>query len=282
MGGPIFIERNTNLQEEFKKVKKPIKVLVACNTLTQIQGEIYQDHSRFFYRLGKDFPKIEFHNIFSRRVSIDRFRNYAAQTAVQLGCDYLFFIDDDMKIPVDCFKKLYMAVKQYKIIAALNYIRGYPFKPMAFVEIREGIGKHVEPAPEEMISDFVNRGAILDCAAIGTAVCLIDVSLFKTTPGPWFVTGPHSTEDIYFCYKAKELNPKLKIGTHCGILTGHQLEPEFISYHNRDRLLKYEESYMTEDEVEMIRKGDRGSGYIRANVDPILEKLHASINTKPE
>lgn len=258
-----------------KPVSKSIKVLVACNTLTQIQGEIYQDHSRFFYRLGKEFPDITFHNIFSRRVSIDRFRNYAVQTALQLGCDFLFFIDDDMKIPVGCFAKLYKAVKKYKVIGALNYIRGYPYKPMAFIEQIEGTGKHVEPATDEQIDAAVNTGTVLECAAIGTAVCLIDCSLFKTTPGPWFVTGPHSTEDIYFCYKAKEHNPKLKIGTHCGILTGHQLEPEYISYHNRKRLQDYEESYMTPEQIEMQRTGDRGIGYIRANVEPILEELHA-------
>lgn len=248
------------------------RVLIACNTLTQIHGEAYQNHSVFFYRLGKDHPEIEFHNLFARRMSIDRFRNYAAKTAIQLDCQYLVFIDDDMKFPKFTFTKLYEGVKEYGILAALNYIRGYPYKPMSF----ELAGGHMEVTPDEKIVEAVeNGGRILEVAAIGTAVCIIDCSLFKTTPAPWFVTGPHNTEDIYFCLKAREHNPELKVGTHCGIITGHLLEPEVISYNTRRHLLDYDESYMVESQIEMNKNGDRGAGYVQDNVEPLLELLKA-------
>lgn len=262
-------------------MRRVVKILIACNTLTSLHGEIYQNHVRFFYRLGKDHPKIEFHHIFARRLSIDRFRNFAIKTAMQIGVDYLMFIDDDMKMEVDCFTKLYQGCKEggYHILAALNYIRGYPYKPMTFTydEKVEGMKRLVNSSTVDSLIDETGDG-ILDCNAIGTAVCLIDMSILPKIPGPWFVTGPHSTEDIYFCLKAKECFPELKIGTHCGVITGHLLEPEVISYNTRQHLFKYEESYMSDEQIEMQRSGDRGDAYIRANVEPLLEKLHARQN----
>lgn len=250
----------------------PTKILLACNTLTAIHGDIYHNHAPFFYRLGKDYGEYEFHLLFARRLSIDRFRNYAIKTAQQLSCEYLMFIDDDMKLPKDAFGKLMDGIKQgYSIIAALNYIRGYPFKLMAFryAEVEAGARKRMEPIPEEDIKE----GEIIDCAAIGTAVCLIDMSIISKIPGPWFITGPFNTEDIYFCVKAKEYIPELKIGTHCGIITGHLLEPEVISYNTAKHLRDYEESYMDASQIEMQRSGDRGVGYIRQEIEPAIEEI---------
>tara|TARA_R110000822_G_scaffold3867_3_gene16466 strand:- start:1061 stop:1906 length:846 start_codon:yes stop_codon:yes gene_type:complete len=257
------------VQDRNKAGYKPKpEVLIACNTLTGIHGEIYHNHARLFYCLGRDYPKFDFKQFFARRLSIDRFRNMAAKLAIQQGCKYLMFIDDDMKLPHDSFGKLEAAMRQgYGIVSAFTYIRGYPFEIMSF--------KYEDPkAKPRRLINLTNEdlpsplGPVVPVEAIGTAVCIISVDVLRKTPGPWFVTGPHHTEDIYFCIKAKEYNPKLKIGMHTGISTGHLLDPECITDGTRDALLKYHEAFMDPFQVEMAKNKDRGQAYVEQNVEP--------------
>lgn len=246
-------------------VPKP-EVLIACNTLSGIHGEIYHNHARLFYCLGRDNPDYDFRQFFARRLSIDRFRNAAAKLAIQQGMKYLMFIDDDMKLPHDAFQKLAAACADgFGIVSAFTYIRGYPFKIMSFryedpsAERRRLLNLTQEQIPNEL-------GAVLEVDAIGTAVCLIDVEVLKQTPAPWFITGPHHTEDIYFCIKAKEYIPSLKLGMHTGVVTGHQLDPEVISHETRPALMKFYETFMDPRQAEIARDQDRGEAYISANV----------------
>lgn len=254
-------------------------ILIACNTLTAVHGEIYHNHASFFFRLGRDYPQYEFKQMFARRLSIDRFRNMAAKMAIQQKCKYLLFIDDDMKFPKDMLHYLIEAAEcGYGIVAALNYIRGYPFKIMSFkVEDETAERRRLVNLTEDDIRDAVIDKSVVPCDAIGTAVCLIAVETLKRTPAPWFITGPHHTEDIYFCIKAQEYDSTLRIGTHCGVITGHMLDPEIISYGTKDALLKYYEAFMSEESIEMGKgSGDRGMGYINENILPTLEQLNES------
>jgi hypothetical protein len=208
-------------------------------------------------------------------MSIDRFRNSAARIALDGDMDYVMFIDDDMQFEYTIFQKLLDT--RYDIIGALNYIRGYPFDPMAFkygaTQSKKDV-KHLEHLSDKEIDDAnsIAGGKVLKCDAIGTAVCLINVkTTIKRMGPPWFLTGPHNTEDIYFCIKAKQYNPKVKIGIHSGAITGHRLDPEVISYNTRKHLQAYYESYMTKEQIESARgTGDRAEGYIENNIEPGL------------
>lgn len=250
--------------------RKREKVLVACNTLTSLDLNAYVDHARFFYRLGRDYPKTDFYQFFARRMSIDRFRNTAGQLAVSQGVDYLMFIDDDMQLPHDSYGKLRAA--KYDIIGALNYIRGYPFKLMSFVwdSKKKNNLRHIES------DELKNLQEVFSCQAIGTAVALIKTDVFKKTPYPWFVTGPHNTEDIYFCMSAQRHNPKIRIGTHQGVVTGHLLDREIISKFTRDKLKAYYEAFMTPEQIELANNMDRGESYAKANIDEALENAQDS------
>lgn len=258
-----------------------MKVLAACCTLTSIGVGPYIDHTRLFYRLGKEYPKVEFHQFFVRRMSIDRFRNSAASMALTLGCDYIFFFDDDMQFDYTIFGQLLEGCKKYgyDILAALNYIRGYPFEPMAFKFVQDVEGKkgnkHLIPLTDEDIEEAIaTESGIYRCGAIGTATCLIKVkTAVKYIQPPWFLTGPHNTEDIYFCLKSQTHNKKVKVGVHCRAITGHLLDPEVISYDTKKNLMKYHESYMSPDQIEKAKDyGDRGRGYIVDEVLPLIDE----------
>lgn len=247
-----------------KRNKK--KVLVAINTLTSIGAGPYADHTRLFYRLGRDHRQFDFFQMVGRRMSIDRFRNMAAITALEGNMDYIFFIDDDMHLPPDTFIKLYQA--KLDIIMAHVYIRGYPYDIMAFKGAKDGT-KRMVPLEKE---DIVN-GGVVRCSAIGTAVSLINVrTTIKKIPSPWFVTGQHNTEDIYFCCKCRDYNKKTTIGMHTGVITGHVLDPEVISYGTKDSLVQYHESYLDEKGKLLLHEanGDRGLGYVKENIEPLV------------
>ena len=213
---------------------------------------------KFFYNLGRQHPNYDFMQFFAYRTSIDRFRNTAAEIALKKGCSYVMFIDDDMKLEPSSFALLLEAceVQGYGILAALNYIRGYPFKIMSFkYDLLAGHRRLTCLTQEDMGN---NLGGVIPCDAIGTAVCLISIEVFKKTPKPYFLTGPHGTEDIYMCLKAKEAIPSLKIGMHSGVQTGHLLDPEIISHGTRAALMKYYESYMTPAEIRAAQEDAPG------------------------
>lgn len=255
-------------------MKKRKSVLVACNTLTSVGLGPYADHMAMFYRIGRSFRDLDFHQLFAKRMSIDRFRNLAARVAMDQKHDYLMFIDDDMQMNgADVFFKLFAA--KCHIISALNYIRGYPFDPMAFKYVSDDNGKtrRLEHITDREIDEARQSGNfIIPCGAIGTAVCLIDVKqTIAKIPPPWFLTGPHNTEDIYFCIKAKEYNKRCRIAVHVDAITGHVLDPEVVNYHTRKNLQVYYESYMSKSDIEAAKgTGDRAEGYVEDNIIPGL------------
>ena len=241
------------------------RILLACNTLTAIGAGPYMDHTKLCYRLGRDFKQYDFMQMNARRLSIDRFRNTCAQFAKDSNCEYILFIDDDMHLASDVFPLLEAAMKKEKfdILAALAYVRGYPFDPMVYRyrETEPGTPRGLAAVSNDIIEEA--KGEVITCDAIGTATCLIRVSTaIKKVPGPWFITGPHNTEDIYFCIKAKEYYKKLKIGCHTGAITGHLLDPEVVSKHTRPHLIDYYESYMGQMEKDLATKGEHSVGYV--------------------
>lgn len=231
-----------------------MKVLVACCTLTSINLGPYLDHTKLWYRVGREFPHIDFIQMGSKRMSIDRFRNEAMRIALDNAIDYIYFIDDDMLLPPDTFAKLLEGMQQYDILSALNYIRGYPFKIMSYKWDLSSGHKRLMNITEEDLPNPLS--GILPVNAIGTAVCLIRVNVFKQVPAPWFLTGPHGTEDIYMCLKAKDYAPYIRIGTHLEIITGHMLDPEVISHRTRAAHMDYVESFMSHKELQEARQED--------------------------
>lgn len=270
-----------------KQKRKRKKILVCVNTLTSIDFAAYRDHNMFFYRLGRDFPHMDFGQFYAKRMSIDRFRNSAASVACQGGFDYLMFIDDDMLFenPREVFGPLYKA--NLDIISAFTYIRGYPYEIMSFKEIKVNGQKHLDYVKHRDLTPDnpkMRPDGVIMCDAIGTAVSLIKVSLLKNLTPPWFITGQKSTEDIYFCCLARDTFPKVKIGMHTRVIAGHILEAEAISVHTRKHLRDYQESYMTADEIKFSNRDkfseenqDRGQDYIRQEVEPTLDEIEEPI-----
>lgn len=222
--------------------KKKLKILVGCNLLTSVDSLVYPNHMQMWYRLGRNYPDIEFFCCMPRRMPIDTARNMAAKVAIEQECDYLFFYDDDVIVPVDALSKLIAA--KADVAAGLTYIRGVPFNPMIFEMKKDGKNWTLP-----YMRDFKKKakGTIVDCHAVGFSCVLIDMTALKSIPAPYFMTGTNNTEDVYFCCKLKDHNPKAKIVVDYSVSTAHLLDKFYVEDGNVDALRDFFKGLGEED-----------------------------------
>jgi hypothetical protein len=215
-----------------------MKTLVLVNTLTSINSFVYASHIDFFMKAQKQVPDNKFFFFYPHRLSIDKARNAAAQHALSLDCDYLMFIDDDVMVPPDTFKKLVDAQKD--IIAGLVMIRGLPFNVMAFKGDRDENGVLKRNILGNLMLGYFNDlpknedGTLVElakCEAVGFSCCLINMDVIRAIEPPYFITGPSYTEDVFFCLKAMDsLTPTPEIYLHTGVRCGHLMPQEPIEW----------------------------------------------------
>lgn len=244
-----------------------MRTLILVNTLQSVSSFVYSNHMSFATNTIRKFPDDQFWFFTPHRMTIDNARNLAAKQAMSLECDYLMFLDDDVLVPHDTFEKLVAAQKD--IIAALVYLRGYPFHVMAFKDA-ETTGRvslnYYDDLPK---NEDGSLQELVPLAAVGFSCCLIKVDVIQAIEPPYFVTGPLNTEDVYFCLKTRELDPQPSIYLHTGIKCGHMLNPEPIEYATRDLHTQFCEGLLK------IQPQDNGSGPNPRDLDYITRNLKA-------
>jgi hypothetical protein len=129
-------------------------------------------------------------------------RNSLVRTAVQEKCDYILFIDADMRFPKTTLERLLAHKKD--IIGVNATTRMMPPKPTARnIQINED-------GSVDWLEVLSNKEkGISKVDAIGCGVMLIKISCLKNIPQPYFyfeqlLKGKLLGEDIYFCIKAKD------------------------------------------------------------------------------
>lgn len=233
-------------------MEKRLKILVGTNCLTDIQYPAYTNHCQFWFRLGRSYPDIDFVAAQPPRMSIDRMRNMCAEQALALECDYILFLDDDVLIPMDALQKLLNC--NADIASGKMVIRGYPFNWMLF--------KGTDDDPNGMYAcTELPESGIEPVSAVGFSLTLIKVGVFRDMMRPYFVTGVSNTEDIYFCVKARRINPDVTIVCECSLNCGHILWPEVMNNENREVYKEYYEK-MNPSLLVAAQSGDRGSEYL--------------------
>jgi cellulose synthase/poly-beta-1,6-N-acetylglucosamine synthase-like glycosyltransferase len=129
-------------------------------------------------------------------------RNSLVRTAVDEKCDYILFIDADMRFPKTTLERLLAHKKD--IIGVNATTRMMPPKPTARnIQINED-------GSVDWLEVLSNKEkGIGKVDAIGCGVMLIKTSCLKNIPQPYFyfeqlLKGKLLGEDIYFCIKAKD------------------------------------------------------------------------------
>lgn len=245
--------------------KRKPKVYILINSLASVGQNEDMCHRRLFYSLGKS-RKFYLYDHGMPRTSIDRARNEAAKMALDLECDYVMFLDDDMIVADTTFRagdgKVYdnvidcMMTAKQDIVMAMSYIRGYPFHPMAFRLKRNKALRYADEI--ERSKEFIEP-----VDAVGFTCALLRTDILKKMEPPWFITSPTGTEDVYYCMRVRNEIKDAKIAVDMRCPTGHRLDPEYVSLHNVKHLRKYlENAYPGIKEQRKAKKrGDRGVGY---------------------
>lgn len=243
------------------------KVLVCTNVLRNVDSLPFGTVCQEWFRMGRGTDD-EFFLFHPERFSIDNARTQAAAAAMELECDYIMFIDDDMVLSAGTYASLKAC--DADIAMAHTYIRGFPFDVM-FFKYDES-----EDSPRTLKyfnqwESHVNEKGIVHVDAVGFACALLKVKNLYEIPPPFFVTGKHQTEDVYFCIKLREYFPDAIIVVDTKVPTGHMLQPEYVRMDTRAKLFEYYKPAGYKGKKDK-KASDRGEEYVEKNIkNPSLE-----------
>jgi hypothetical protein len=134
-------------------------------------------------------------------------RERLATAAVNLGADYMLWLDSDMVFPATTAVRL---MKHNEPVVAANYVRRQkPYKGVAY----ETIGDWQNPLPFDVQDELV------PIEGIGMGCMLIKTSIFQELSKPWFdfQWSPESNdflgEDMYLCQKINAAGYTIKVDT---------------------------------------------------------------------
>lgn len=236
-----------------------IKVAVGIPTAGNTQSLSMHCLWLLGFHLGKyqsEHPEFEFHLILRERGLVSVNREYIAGEALKIGCDYIFFIDDDMVFRPDLFERLYR--HNVDIVAALAFTRNPNHLPVMY-QLHEGFDT-IEKKPYCRIEWIKNypRKKLVEVDAVGFGSVLIKTHVFKKMTPPFFMCSSTSTgEDIFFCMQAKKSGVRIFCDT--STVLGHLSNPQIIDESTYERF---------NDPEEMIR---RHAVYDKYEVREIIE-----------
>ena len=130
-------------------------------------------------------------------------RNNLAQQAIQMGADYVFWLDSDMVFEPDVLARMLKVVQEKDIdfLTGLYFRRVKPYTPVLFdkLDIQRNICSWSEfkKLPEE----------VFEIGGCGFGCVLIDTSVFlsvKSKHGNMFAPLGNNGEDIAFCWRARD------------------------------------------------------------------------------
>lgn len=149
-------------------------------------------------------------------------RNQLAKSSVEEGCDYVVFLDSDMRFPKDTFQRL-MAWDEAvgSVIAANCAKRRRPISATARKERAD------DPDTLEAVWPEREKRGLERIHVAGAAIMSIHVEALMQLPYPWFNTPwldeeqRFVGEDLYFCGLLKEHDVPLYIDHGLSWQIGH-------------------------------------------------------------
>lgn len=204
--------------------------------------EVAHDYMRMWYNFGRRMPEHEFFLIPKSKSEQFRARNAIVTTALQFGCDYLLFLDDDhifdwKEVPnhdaYDFLGKLLAHDKD--IVGCLYYHRTGEYRPVLMKNTGEP-GKAYT-----FLNDSDITGGLQRVDVQGGGVMLINMRIFDKLKPPYFepemqTDGNNLGTDIQLCRKAAEAG--FEVWCDTSIVVGHlKQEREIVHAENRDSFI---------------------------------------------
>src|SRR3972149_2297008 len=167
-------------------------------------------------------------------VPIDLACNRFAKHLLDTEYTHLVILGIDHVHPMDLVRKFARHVEQHPehlVIGALNFRRGQPYDPLAFIYENEDVYSVAAWEP----------GEIVRVDALGTNEMCIHRSVFETLPYPWFFRdysvqtedGTGLSEDLVFCRALRQAGIEIWLDTgitNDHLITGKINEAVFRAY----------------------------------------------------
>lgn len=140
--------------------------------------------------------------------SIDASRNLIVEHALEIGYDYIMWIDSDMILPKDTLVKLMAHDK--------DIVSGVYRHKLLFGE--HVVAKRFVPDKKDTYADLTIKeiqatNELIEIDGVGFGCVLTKVDIFRHIKKPWFSYTPNMGEDIYFCRKAQKAGYKVWLDT---------------------------------------------------------------------
>lgn len=196
-----------------------IGICLAANDYTH--SATTYDLAKLAWYTAHERPDWELAFYQSRGTWLPQVRHDTVAQALNEECDWLFFIDSDMRFPPESLERM---IGWGKTVVAANYTqRRHPFLPVS-----------VNLQGERVYTSATSDG-LESIASTGMGLMLVRSDLPKKAGPPWFMLGWHQDrqyitgEDTYFCRKLRDAGAEIWLDhglshdvTHLGIIEFQQ------------------------------------------------------------
>lgn len=175
------------------------------------------DLAGMMHHTAKEVPDLEVRRFQCSGTWLPQVRHRLATAALKADCDWLLWLDSDMRFPVDAL--LQLLARGESVVAANYTTRQPPFVPTA-----TGLDG------ERVYTDYQDSG-LVEVRTVGMGVMLVNAEWFRKLPPPWFMltwsekVQDYGGEDGYFCMRLRDAGAKILLDhdlshdvTHLGIL----------------------------------------------------------------
>lgn len=147
-----------------------------------------------------------------------RGRNNLVRESLEVGSEWLWFLDDDHAFAPDLLLRLLAHEKD--IVTPVYLQRMMPFAPVVYT------GQEGPDFEALFLPDYPIDAGLVPVHSAGTGGMLIRSEVFRAIEEPWFEHG-HASEDLIFCEKARDAGFEIHcdLQAHLGHLTSAVIWP---------------------------------------------------------
>lgn len=133
-------------------------------------------------------------------------RDALAKNAIEMGADYIFWLDSDMVFSPDTLQRMMSIRDKGDIISGLYFRRVSPYTPVLYKDLdineKGATWSEFDDIPEEI---FECGGVGFGCCLMPTEVCIDVLAKF----GQMFTPINGVGEDLSFCWRARQCGYKI-------------------------------------------------------------------------
>lgn len=171
----------------------------------------------------KDQPFLVGEHDVSKYKRIAEARTILVETAIREKMDYIWFVDDDMELPINSFSRLYFQDKDW--ISGLGFMKKPPYFPTIF-NSKTFRNKETGLINQRYLHIFDYPETTFEIEGSGLYNCLIKTSVFEKIRKPWFSTpecdtASHIGEDVSLSRRLWEAGIKMYCDPN--VKSGHVL-----------------------------------------------------------